>query len=76
MAVCRHCGAAVIWTSTRPGESAALDADPHPDGAVTLAVGGAIVLPPEVVEWGRRIGSTRYRVHACPAAKRNPKGVV
>lgn len=78
MATCKSCGAEIVWAKTPAGKSMPLDADPHPDGNVSLTPGGALVLPADLVESGKKIGSKRYRSHfaSCPgaAAHRKPKG--
>lgn len=36
-ALCRGCGAAIVWTETEAGKSAPIDAAPNPDGQVVLS---------------------------------------
>lgn len=69
-AKCRSCGAPILWVVTTLGKRMPLDAEPHPDGNVSLVPAGAMVLPAELVEQGKKIGSKRYRSHfaTCPNA--------
>lgn len=73
---CRSCGAAIIWSKTvATGKAVPLDAEPHEDGNIGLVPAGAMVLPKEMVELGKKIGSKRYRSHfaTCPNASQHRK---
>lgn len=74
MAACRSCAAEILWAKTVAGKSMPLDAEPHPDGNITLGhIGGeecAIVVTGAERAAVQIEGRPLYRSHfaTCPNA--------
>ena len=71
-AICRGCGASIVWIKTKSGKSMPCDAEPvHyvPGGKDRAVTASGNVVSCEIVSGGGEIG---YRPHwaTCPNAKR------
>ena len=67
---CQLCRANIILAPVISGEEVlAVDQEPHPDGNIVLMPAGAMVLPAATAALGQKIGSRRYRAHACASRR-------
>ena len=68
-AICRSCGAPIVWAKTSRGLSMPLDAAPVVDGNVAIRDGVAVVVDPGGL-FDERPGEVRYVAHfaTCPQA--------
>lgn len=70
---CRSCGSPIIWTVTSKGKRMPVDAEPGPDGLLTLdtLASGVVVASHASAEQPGLFARERYTSHfaTCPEAK-------